>query len=189
MTRDSAHGHDARYPISRKVAVDSLPPKGTTVTVEATPEECRQLAEVLDILAIDWVRAELTVAPWRKTGAKVAGEVSAAVKQACVVTLDPVDEIVREGVDLTFLPPEDLGKLTPVKDLEMELPDLDAPEPLESRFIDLGDIVAEFVAMGLDPYPRKPGAVFEPIIEDDPANDDKIQPFAGLSALKPEEKS
>ena len=33
--------------------------------------------------------------------------------------------------------------------------------------VDLGAIATEFLILGLDPYPRKPGAVFEPPRERD----------------------
>jgi hypothetical protein len=34
----------------------------------------------------------------------------------------------------------------------------DEPEPLEGDRIDLGEIVAEELALAIDPYPRAPGA-------------------------------
>ncbi len=37
----------------------------------------------------------------------------------------------------------------------------DDPEPLVGGTIDLGALAIEFLIVGLDPYPRKPGAVFE----------------------------
>jgi hypothetical protein len=46
--------------------------------------------------------------------------------------------------------------------------------------VDLGAIATEFLMLGIDPYPRAPGAVFEP-----PAADDRGGgPFAALAALK-----
>ena len=39
----------------------------------------------------------------------------------------------------------------------------DPPEPIVNGAIDLGALAAEFLMLGLDPYPRKPGAVFEPV--------------------------
>ena len=48
--------------------------------------------------------------------------------------------------------------------------------------IDLGALTAEFLALGLDPYPRKPGVDFS---YQDPA-DEKDSPFAALGKLKGE---
>lgn len=171
----------APYPLSRPQSVDGLPAKGVEVAVEANEAERRALAEVLDILGIDRLTGTFTVTPWRKGGAKVRGVVEADVTQACVVTLEPVRQTVREEVDLAFLPEAEAPRPRPEVEVDPEAPDL--PEPLEDGSVDLGAITAEHMALGLDPYPRAPGAVFEPHIEDDgevaPAS-----PFAGLAGLK-----
>ncbi|MND03201.1 hypothetical protein D3C83_229160 [compost metagenome] len=52
---------------------------------------------------------------------------------------------------------------------------------LHGGTVDLGALAAEFLVLGIDPYPRKPGASFEaPATADDPA----AHPFATLAALK-----
>ena len=63
----------------------------------------------------------------------------------------------------------------------------DRPRPPSRRSrcadgaVDLGAIATEFLLLGIDPYPRKPGAVFDaPVAEDDPSS----HPFAALAALK-----
>lgn len=40
--------------------------------------------------------------------------------------------------------------------------DGDEPDPIIDGKVDLGVLAAEFFALGLDPYPRKPGASFKP---------------------------
>ena len=39
--------------------------------------------------------------------------------------------------------------------------DEDEPDPIIGGKIDLGALAAEFFALGLDPWPRKPGAAFQ----------------------------
>ena len=56
----------------------------------------------------------------------------------------------------------------------------DAPEPLVDGRIDLGAIAIEFLMLGIDPYPRKPGVAFEPPKSDS----DGAHPFAALAALR-----
>jgi hypothetical protein len=51
------------------------------------------------------------------------------------------------------------------------------PEPLVGGVVDLGAIATEFLVLGLDPYPRKPGAIFEPPQEREPDEN----PFAALA--------
>ncbi len=62
---------------------------------------------------------------------------------------------------------------------EFEIPD--PPEPIVNGFIDLGQLAAEFLVLGLDPYPRKPGAEFIP---PELVVDPEEHPFAALKALK-----
>ncbi len=50
----------------------------------------------------------------------------------------------------------------------------DQPDPIVGGHIDLGALAAEFLTLGLDPHPRKPGAQFE---EPAPAAPD-AHPFA-----------
>ncbi len=66
------------------------------------------------------------------------------------------------------------------KEVERKLTDEDPPEPLVGGSIDLGALAVEAVALGLDPFPRKPGA--EPV--DLTIGDAGESPFAALAALK-----
>ena len=61
----------------------------------------------------------------------------------------------------------------------------DPPEPIENGTIDLGRVATDALYLAVDPYPRKSGAVFEPVVE---AADPEDHPFAALKALqaKPE---
>jgi hypothetical protein len=45
--------------------------------------------------------------------------------------------------------------------------------------VDLGALATEFLILGLDPYPRQPGAVFEPSPDRQPGGG----PFAALARL------
>ena len=58
--------------------------------------------------------------------------------------------------------------------------DEDPPDLIVDGRIDLGALAAEFLALGLDPYPRKPGAAFEPG-EEEAGRD---SPFAALARLR-----
>jgi uncharacterized metal-binding protein YceD (DUF177 family) len=170
------------FPFTRPQVVDHLPVRGVEVTVVATEDERRWLAETLDIVAVDSLTGTFTVTPWRKTGVKVTGFVDADVRQACVVTLEPVAQHVHEDVEMTFLP--DARPVDPGLEIEVDPNAPDEPEPLEDGRVDLGAIAAEHMALGLDPYPRAPGAVWEDVIEDDGSGDEPTNPFAGLGALK-----
>jgi hypothetical protein len=108
----------------------------------------------------------------------VVGRVSATVGQDCVVSLDPIDNGVEEMVDLVFVP----GATPAAGDTAGHEADVavEAPEPLLNDTVDLGAIATEFLILGIDPYPRKSDAVFQP-----PAvADESKHPFAALAALR-----
>lgn len=172
----------ADVPFSRPFSWDRVLPRGTPVTLEASASECEGIAEALGILKVASASAEFTVSPFRKTGFKIVGEVRAEVEQACVVTLDPVPETIREAVDLRFLPESEIEPIS--EEIEVDLAAEDPPEPILGATVDLGVLVVEFIAVGLDPYPRKQGVEFSPLIEDDGSEDEAESPFAGLAALK-----
>jgi uncharacterized metal-binding protein YceD (DUF177 family) len=114
-------------------------------------------------------------------GLHVAGQISATVGQTCVVTLEPLNNEVAEEIDLLFVPQsavESTGAQADTADASV-----DEAEPLIGGSIDLGALATEFLVLGLDPYPRKPGAVFAP--PQDAGRDEG--PFAALAALKKEQ--
>ncbi len=112
----------------------------------------------------------------------VSGRVRAQVGQTCVVTLEPLTSEFDEAIDVTFAPEvrETAAAKDPHDGNEDPLGE-DPPEPIVNGEIDLGALATEFLLLGLDPYPRKPDAVFEPLVQPvDPAD----HPFAALAALK-----
>lgn len=102
-------------------------------------------------------------------GLHVAGHVSATVGQNCVVTLEPLTNDIEEEVDLLFMPQqpgdaESDESEDSVQSMQKAPSDVTRgeSEPLIDGAIDLGAVATEFLILGLDPYPRKPGAIFEP---------------------------
>ena len=111
----------------------------------------------------------------RGDGVEVRGEVRARVGQTCVVTLEPIENEVREAVDLVFAPASEATDARPRRKRKDE-----PPEPLDNGVIDLGMVATEFLILGLDPYPRKPGAEFSR----PQTSDERAKPFAALEQLK-----
>jgi hypothetical protein len=60
---------------------------------------------------------------------------------------------------------------------------LDQPEPLTNGIVDLGEVAAQFLAISMDPYPRKEGVDIEEFVEEEEA-EEKPNPFAKLAGLK-----
>lgn len=172
-TRDSVT-LESVGPLSRPIAVDNLPAQGVEATVEATAEECAALAKDFKLPAVRSLvgRYKLTGTPER---VRVKGRIAAAVTQVCVVTLDEFDSDLEEEVEVDFSAPDSLPLTTGESEHEYEPPD-----EIVNGQVDLGSITAEFLALGLDPYPRKPGVEFAHKPDDDRSD----SPFAALGKLK-----
>ena len=164
--------------LSAPFALHKLGKGRVDVVVEASEPERAALAIALGLPSIAALCGRFQIVP---SGAsiRVTGRVTARVEQTCVVSLDPFEVAVDEPVDLTFDPAavRDGDAAAVVID-----PDRDEPEPLTGDTLDLGAITAEFLALGLDPYPRKPGASFAET-EASPVRD---SPFAKLARFAPD---
>lgn len=138
----------------------------------------RNLARSLQLEHLTRLEARLTVKAWLD-GLCVDGWVEGVAGRLCGLTLEPFDETVKERLTLRLVPhgspnaPQDDGGEV-VVDLEGE----DPPEVVDGAVIDLGAYVVEAFAVGLDPFPRKPGAVF--VAPEEPV---AISPFAALKGL------
>jgi uncharacterized metal-binding protein YceD (DUF177 family) len=168
-----------KLPWSMPVALSDIPEHGKHFDLVADEATRAEVAKAAGLRALPRLQASFDLARQGSEGLRVNGEVSATVGQNCVVTLDPIDNEVKEEVDVVFAPPR--AHLTGEEDLdEPDLIDPGEPEPLTSDKIDLGALATEFLILGIDPYPRKPDATFEP----QAAGDDSAHPFAALAALK-----
>ncbi len=137
-----------------------IPEAGLHIDLAADAKVRAAVAELVEVEGLPRLAASFDVTRHGRSGLRVIGRVSATVEQTCGVTLEPIDNEVEEAVDLVFLP-------SPVQTLgEHERRGLavmiaDAPEALIDGTIDLGALATEFLILGIDPYPRKLGSVFE----------------------------
>lgn len=168
-----------KLPLSRPVLVASLPDTGTTVKFAPDADVRAALAETFGIPGIPKLTAQVTLVPRSKGRVLVTGHVDAVVTQTCVVTLEDFDGPVSEDIEVEFAPPEQLPEIRP--GAEIDVTELDLPDPLIDGTVDAGAVVAEFLALGLDPYPRKPGVAFKGVEE---MTDAEASPFAGLAKLR-----
>jgi uncharacterized metal-binding protein YceD (DUF177 family) len=157
-----------------------LGPDRREVTLEANEAERAALAVRFGILGIGALGAKLRLEPETGGGTRATGRLSAEVEQACVVTLEPVVRRLEAPLDLRIL---DEG-VEPADD------DPDSPDEIESRggLVDLGEAVAEQLALALDPYPRAEGATLPALDGAEPAAEEarpaRPNPFAGLAKLR-----
>jgi hypothetical protein len=164
--------------------VAQIPESGLHRDIEASAAERKAMAEVAGLREILSANASLDVMPKGGGRFHVGGHIRARIGQTCVVTLEPVENDIYEEIDLIFAPPEQIPDLAELADeaAESEVAIPDPPEPILNGVIDLGRLATDALFLGIDPYPRRPDAVFEPPVE---AADPEAHPFAALKALKP----
>ncbi len=148
---------------SRLVPVDRLGeaeiPEEIPEEIPAEPGERAALARRFGRLSLDRLSATLRL---ERAGARnlvrIAGRLAAEVTQTCVVTLEPVSARLEE--DFTLLYDLDAagaqGEAEGAREVMVEPEAEEPPEPVGPHGIDLGEALAQQLAIALDPYPRVP---------------------------------
>ena len=165
----------------RPVRIDTVGEQPRTMHIAAEPEERAALAARFGLIALDRLEAELSLS---RNGDEVAvhGTLQVEVIQACIASGAPVPTTLAAPFDILFRPQpgaDDAGE-----EIELSEGDLDVVF-YESGDIDLGEAVAETLALSLDPWPRSPEA--EAILREagvKPEGEEEKGPFAALGALK-----
>lgn len=142
---------------SRLLDVGRVPAAGLREKIVAEADELTRLARRLRVPRIAALEAEFAITPWRRGGVRVKGRFDAEVEQICVISLDPFVTSVGEDFERFFAGESEPGTSGVVHHVEPL--DEDEPDLIRNDRIDLGEIAAEALALAIDPYPRKPGAV------------------------------
>jgi uncharacterized metal-binding protein YceD (DUF177 family) len=153
------------------------------VDLQAGPAERARIALRLGIVALTSLEASWDLRRLSAGVIEAQGRLRAGLTQDCVVTLDPFDSEIDEPFTVRFVPAADLeddGSLDPETIDEI---------PYEGDRIDLGEATIEQLALGLDPFPRKPDASLpeEHAGARETETDDgraRIHPFAALQAKR-----
>ena len=164
----------SQFEFSRPLQVDRVPKLGSTEKLSAEPAELQALAKRFKIPVLHSLSAEIRATPWRGGGMKLEGHITADLEQVSVISLEAFRETVSVPLARYFLPHG------AVVDNQQE----DDADPIDNGWIDLGEVVAETLALDLDPYPRKPGEAFPGHVEDDGAEAKAPSPFAVLAPKK-----
>jgi hypothetical protein len=143
------------------VAVEDIAEDGQHFALAADANVRADIARMAGLRDLPRLEADFTVTR-QGGGVQVIGRVSATAGQNCVVSLEPLANEIEEDVDLLFMPKSNAEIAAAETEGDRTDAKWDEPEPLVGGVVDLGAIATEFLILGLDPYPRKPGVVFEP---------------------------
>ncbi|WP_455478920.1 DUF177 domain-containing protein [Bartonella sp. B23] len=171
------------YPIS----VCSLPAKGINVYICAKQRECAHLAKNHDLVEVKFCEGKFHIFPWKKRGVRIKGLLRAHIMQLCVVTLEPLENILCENIDVVLVRADsNLMKpkiLEDAGELFLDVEELDTPEVFYGDKIDIGAIMEEFFELSINHYPRKEGVRIR-MIENLEESEQKLSPFSVLKSWK-----
>ena len=165
---------------SRTIAADGIGSPVQHREIEADPAERAALARRFGLVSLDRLTAKLELRRHAGETVSLGGRVIADVVQSCVVTLAPVAAHIETEIETSYTAAEPLARA-----IELDPLHTDAPEPLNDGEIDMGEAVAQQLAIALDPYPRAPGAELPSEgFTGAGGETGKKRPFAVLAALK-----
>ena len=167
--------------LSRSVDVAHL--SEGAIEIEADAADRAKLTAAYDLVAVNSLSATIELAAGPRGSVEVRGRVLAEIVQTCVVSLVPVATHIDEPFSLRFVRPADAPPPKPGAELVIDPERPDPPEVLDGPTIDLGAIVEEAFVLGIDPYPRAPGASLPPEVTDLPESPSD-SPFAVLARLR-----
>ncbi|HJM61854.1 MAG TPA: DUF177 domain-containing protein [Alphaproteobacteria bacterium] len=172
--------------LSRPLAVTDIGNEPMLFEVVADADERTALARRFDLHTLESLTGRLAV---RRTTARdgsgeavrVRIDLDAAVVQRCIATLEPVAATLSEtGVEVEFALNADSGQIA--REIAFTLDDTDPPEPLADDSIDIGELLAQHLALAIDPYPRSPGAALDLQQYEEAATSES--PFSPLAQLR-----
>ena len=170
-------------PYSVNFDLGALSERGAELRLQPNETERAAIAEWLGISKLESFSAAVRLSRAGEDRYRYEARFTAAVVQACVVTLEPVPaklegEFTREllVVDKTSKRRVPASRLLTPANMDDEEADV-----LETPILDVAAPVLEELSLSLDPYPRAAGASFAEPVKDEPKPE---SPFAVLGELK-----
>lgn len=165
---------------SRTHKADAIGRLPANIQIAADPEERAALAKRFGLAALDRLEADYGLA--NEDGAIIArGRVRATLAQPCVATGAPVPETIDSDFVLRFV--IERGEAMPEgEELELDAEDCDTIG-YDGHVIDMGEAVAETMALAMEPFPRAPDADAY-LKEAGVLSEEQASPFAALLGLK-----
>lgn len=133
--------------------------EGKQPHLEANEAERAALASRFGLVRIDSLAADLDLSLMQRAGAaqvEVRGRLRAEIVQSCAISAEDLPVSIDEPLYFRFVPE---GTVTYTPDEEIEL-DADACDELEyeGAHVDLGEAVAQSLALAIDPFLTGPEA-------------------------------
>ncbi|MBX2805599.1 MAG: hypothetical protein KTR19_06485 [Hyphomicrobiales bacterium] len=154
---------------------------------ELNSDERRAVEVFLGLVSLKSLILNYRIEPLSQGRMRLTGKFHAEFSQACVITLEPVPEIVDEPIDAELWPE------AKIQEEERSFEDAevtddaglkDPPVPIIAGRADLAGFAIEILSTSMEPYPRRNNAKFDwkdPLSGPDGR---ALSPFAELKKLK-----
>lgn len=139
---------------SRLFRRDEIGERPRDVRIEADDVERAALARrfhLQDLESLTGTAAIMRTA----AGIRASGRIAATAMQSCVVTGGAVPATIDESFELLFV--EEAALASDAEEIELSAADCDIIG-YDGQAIDLGEALAQTLALALDPFPRAPDA-------------------------------
>lgn len=172
---------------SRPVDVTTIAAKGRHYRFQATDEEKSALAQRFSVESLDVLEIGCAITPTKKGQFRLDATFKADVVQLCCVSLKPVEEKISGEFTMLLRQAGRRQAETVEVDFDLEPEDI---EFLSSNLLDVGEVIAQYLSVEINPYPRHHSAtgkeLGQKIIqeEDWDTDSDKARPFDVLQSLK-----
>ena len=153
--------------------------EGKAVQLAASEEERAALARRFGLVSISRVEADILLERDGKA-VKANGRLSADIVQSCAVSGEDLPVAINETLSFRFVPQAEAH--APDEEVELDADDCDEIE-YSGTFFDLGEAVAQSLALAIDPFATGPGAE-EARRRAGIVGEEASGPFAALAALK-----
>jgi uncharacterized metal-binding protein YceD (DUF177 family) len=165
-------------PLERNYNLGRLASAGDEITITATSDELRRIAEWAEVRSLEALSARITLQKLSATAFRYDAELRAQLTQDCVVTLEPVHSTVERRIHRELYYSQ---SNTVAGDVVVDADADEVREEIATLHYDLAAPLLEELALAIDPYPRAPGVTFSP-----PSDKDRPpeSPFAVLKNLK-----
>jgi len=169
---------------SRTIGLGDLARGPVTLELEADGAVRQAIARELGLDRLDSLTARVTASAWLD-GAQIDGRLNARMTLICSLSGEPFEDELSSSFHLRAVPAgSPAAPVTDSEEIDLDPEGEDPPDVLETDRIDLAAYVVEHLTLEIDPFPRKPGAVFTP-----PQDEGPISPFAVLAEFRRDKSS
>ena len=159
--------------------------KNKVEKIEATVAECAALAKRLDLRSLSGLKGKISMFRVLEDNViRIEGDIEADVVQSCVVSLQDVPSKVKVHFNTCFT--EEGKEIDEDDEISVSLEE-GFPDVMVGGMIDLGELVAQYLSLELDQYPRASG-VSLPAQTVESGENAENSPFHVLKGLKSEKK-